>query len=78
MSIKITPNISTCSIRIEYYAISKDGQLKRKITADEALEVSKSGKTKFWIDKRECISVELDCSVYEKQITRSTIWKQMK
>ena len=68
-------NFSTSTV--EYYAISKDGNHKSKLTSGEALSSMKSGKARFWLDKRECTSVELDCDVYKKETSRAVLWQKI-
>ena len=65
----------------EYWAITKDGTRREKLTLEQAEEAKRLGKATFWymyIDGvRKIESFDLPCDVYEKEIVTITNWKKL-
>lgn len=78
MSKKFDPEDYSVSHKTEYYAVSKDGMYKEKLKdIHEAFKVKKEGKYKFGVNYRELLMVEMECTVYEKQIQTSRRWIEL-
>lgn len=67
------PKYTTTSTRYEFYAVSKDGRFKEKLKdKKEADKIKEEGKYNFGVNRRECLMAEMECTVYAKQIMRTT------
>jgi hypothetical protein len=76
---KFDPNEKSEKIRIEYWAVTKDGSRRQKLNnSEEAAKAIKTGKTTFWYEYIEGVrkieSWEEECDVYVKEVTTLSRW----